>query len=159
MRRLWRPSARRRRPGSVVGRVFRSDAACKQLLLSSVLVLHVLQLHYVVVPLTAKSLGTSCFTKLTYPVSPGHLPFLSLLYSSHELTSFRDVLDAKRGAGAKAAVKATRATKRRMTLANMVLVYGLGMNMASSVFPQCSIIRYFGIVAVGVPGFSIHMKL
>ena len=89
-------------------------------MLSLVLVLDVLQLLYVVVELTAKSLGTSCFTKLTYPVSPGHLPFLSLLYSSHMFLSFRDVLIAKRGAGAKAAVKATRATKRRMTLANIV---------------------------------------
>ena len=33
--------------------------------------------------LTAKSLGTLSFTKLTYPVSPGHLPFLSTLYWSH----------------------------------------------------------------------------
>ena len=89
----------------------------------------------ILMALTAKSLGTSCFTKLTYPVSPGHLPFLSLLYSSHELTSFRDVLEAKRGAGAKAAVKATRATKRRMTLANIVLVYDLGMNMVVVEFP------------------------
>lgn len=127
-----------------MGGVFCSDTVCKQLVPPSVLVLHVLQLFYVAVALTAKSLGTSCFTKLTYPVSPGHLPFLSLLYSSHELTSFRDVLDAKRGAGAKAAVKATRATKRRMTLANMVLVYGLGMNMASSIFHN---VRLFAISA------------
>ena len=35
------------------------------------------------IKLTAKSLGTLSFTKLTYPVSPGHLPFLSTLYWSH----------------------------------------------------------------------------
>ena len=87
---------------------------------------------------TAKSLGTSDFTKLTYPVSPGHLPFLSLLYSSQEFVSERDVLDAKRGAGAKAAVKATRATKRRMILANIVLVYGLGMNVPTDELPKSS---------------------
>jgi hypothetical protein len=73
-------------------------------------------------------LRTLSLTKLTYPVSPGHFPFLSLLYSSHSLAA-RKVLAAKRGAGAKAAVKATRATKRRMTLANIVEVYFVENNV------------------------------
>lgn len=75
----------------------------------------------VVEALTAKSLGTLSLTKLTYPVSPGHLPFLSLLYSS-QVEEAREVLEAKRATGANAAANETRATKRRMTLANMMLV-------------------------------------
>ena len=86
--------------------------------------------------LTAKSLGTLSFTKLTYPVSPGHLPFLSTLYSSQlGLAAARADLAAKRGAGAKAAVKATRATKRRMTLANMLGFVLVNVNMDGDRIP------------------------
>ena len=74
--------------------------------------------------LTAKSFGVSSLTKLTYPVSPGHLPFLSFLYSSHEFVSARADFLANRADGAKADVNATRATKRRTILANIIDYFG-----------------------------------
>ena len=83
-------------------------------------------------------------TKLTYPVSPGHLPFLSLLYSSHAL-EFRKDLAAKRGAGAKAAVNATRATKRRITLANIVELYFVENNVLDHVRNRWTISKQLNI--------------
>ena len=93
--------------------------------------------------LTAKSLGTLSFTKLTYPVSPGHLPFLSTLYSS-QLAFAREVFETKRAEGAKAEANATRATKRRAILANMVSIGKWNWNVVIDANHSASNSKFIG---------------